>query len=105
MSLGLLVGAGLLSAPATLPDQRVDRDVDQELVDLLCQDSGWVDETFHEIVATSWADPPRGGEVQPVARPRRGGPPGRRAPLTSAVARTQWTARAHGRQRSPPAMA
>lgn len=95
-------GADLLPAPADLPEQLVEREIDEELVDLLCDDAAWLDETFREIVATSWADPPRGGEVRPAARPRRYGAPGRRASRHDGSRRSQWCPRPHRRQRSPP---
>ena len=94
------VGADLLSAPAGLPDE-VER-VDDELVDLLCRDQEWVDETFAEIVATSWDEPPRGGVAPGVARPRRLGPRGPRHPRHDSAALTQWRPLPGRRQRSPP---
>jgi hypothetical protein len=100
-----VVGAGLLSAPATLPEQRPltrERDVDAELVDLLCEDQNWLDTTFREIVAASWSDPPRGGPARQAARPRRFGAPRRRAPRRVGGGRSQWSPRPRGRQRSPP---
>jgi len=94
--------AALLPAPDTLPDQLAARDADDELVDLLCDDPGWLEETFSEIVATSWAEPPRGGSARPAARPRRYGVPTRRAPRHDGDRRSQWCPRPHRRQRSPP---
>jgi hypothetical protein len=38
-----VAGVVLLSAPAAMPEQR---DVDAELVDLLCEDPEWLDATF-----------------------------------------------------------
>lgn len=96
-----VVGAGLLSAPATLPHERAEQ-LDDELVDLLCQDEEWLDETFREIVATSWAEPPRGGTAEPAARPRRSSAPARRAPRHDGNRRSQWCPHPAGRQRSPP---
>lgn len=96
------VGAGLLPAPADLPDQLEVADVDAELVDLLCEDVAWVERTFHDIVATSWAEPPRGGAARPAARPRRHGTPRRRRGQREAARRSQWSGHPRGRQRSPP---
>lgn len=87
--------------PATLPDRR-DVDLDAELVDLLCEDAAWLEETFRDIVAASWAEPPRGGAVPPAARPRRYGTPGPRRLRVHRAAPSQWTASPRGRQRSPP---
>ena len=89
-------------SPVALPDQRDVRDVDEELVDLLCEDETWLEETFRDIVAASWAKPPRGGEARSAARPRRQGSPRSRRARRDVVARSQWTARPGGRQRSPP---
>ncbi len=96
------VGAGLLPAPADLPDQLDARDADAELVDLLCEDGAWLERTFREIVATSWAEPPRGGAVRPAARPRRHGTPRRRNRDRVAARSSQWVGQPRGRQRSPP---
>ena len=98
----LRTGAGSGSAPATLPDQYAGGDVDDELVDLLCDDPAWLDEAFREIVATSWAEPPRGGAARPAARPWRSGVPGPERERGRAVARAQWIVEPSGRQRSPP---
>ena len=95
-------GAVLLSAPATLPDQQAERDVDDELLDLLCEDEAWLEETFREIVATSWAEPPRGGSVWPAARPRRFGETVERGPRHVGSGRSQWFPLPYHRQRSPP---
>lgn len=89
------------TASDTLPVELTE-DVDVELVDLLCDDAGWLDETFREIVATSWAEPPRGGAARQAARPRRYGVPGDRRVRRTAVAESQWFARPTGRGRSPP---
>ncbi len=96
------IGAGLLPAPADLPDQLEARDLDAELVELLCEDGAWLERTFRDIVATSWAEPPRGGAVRPVARPRRHGDPRRRHGRPDAARRSQWVGQPRGRQRSPP---
>lgn len=98
----LRTGAGRGSAPATLPDQYAGGDVDDELVDLLCDDPAWLDEAFREIVAASWAEPPRGGAARLGARPRRNGVPGPQAERGGAVVRAQWIVEPAGRQRSPP---
>ena len=92
---------GSLSASDTLPVE-LPEDVDIELVDLLCDDVGWLDETFREIVATSWAEPPRGGTARPAAHPRRFRPSERRAPRHDGGSRSQWCPRPQRRQRSPP---
>jgi hypothetical protein len=97
-----VAGAGLLSAPATLPDRQTRRDIDDELLDLLCEDEVWLDETFNEIVATSWAEPPRGGTARPAARPRRWSARAGRAPRHDGSRRSQWCPHPHRRQRSPP---
>lgn len=99
--LPVAAGAGLLSAPAALPDERAEQ-LDDELVDLLCQDAGWLDETFNEIVATSWGEPPRGGTAEPAAQPRRPSATTRRAPRHDGVRRSQWCPHPYRRQRSPP---
>lgn len=100
--LPVVPGAVLLSAPGTLPDELAAREVDDELLDLLCDDQEWLDETFAGIVATSWAEPPRGGSAHVAARPRRYGVPARRAPRHDGDRRSQWCPRPHRRQRSPP---
>ncbi len=103
--LPMAAGTVLLSVPATLPDELAggaERGLDDELVDLLCDDQAWLDETFDEIVSTSWTEPPRGGKVQPAAGPRRHGTPGRRASRHGGAARSQWCPRPRRRQRSPP---
>ena len=102
MSEVLVVGAGLLSAPTTLPEQLEVADVDTELVDLLCEDGAWLERTFREIVATSWAEPPRGGSVRPAARPRRFGESVERGPRHVGKGRSQWYPSPYRRQRSPP---
>lgn len=89
-------------SPVALPDQRDVRDVDEELVDLLCEDETWLEETFRDIVASSWAEPPRGGEVRRAARPRRQGRPRPCRADRGAIARSQWVASPRRRQRSPP---
>jgi hypothetical protein len=94
-----VAGVVLLSAPAAVPEQR---DVDAELVDLLCEDPEWLDATFRDIVAASWAEPPRGGPARQAARPRRFGAPRRRVPRRVGVGRSQWCPRPQGRQRAPP---
>ncbi|HSE08113.1 MAG TPA: hypothetical protein VLB29_05565 [Nocardioidaceae bacterium] len=104
---GAVVGAGarparLASALTTPPDELTDQGVVRELVDLLCDDQEWVDEMFADIVATSWAEPPRGGSARPAARPRRFGIPARRFPRRVGTGRSQWVPRPRGRQRSPP---
>lgn len=100
--LPVVPGAVLLSAPGALPDELAAREVDDELLDLLCEDQEWIDETFAGIVATSWAEPPRGGSARAAARPRRYGVPARRAPRHDGDRRSQWCPRPHRRQRSPP---
>ncbi len=95
------IGAGRGSAPAILPEY-VDSDLDDELVDLLCDDRAWLEETFREIVATSWAEPPRGGAARPAAHPRRYGVPSARGERRGTVPGSQWSAQPSGRQRSPP---
>lgn len=97
-----VVGAGPVPAPATLPEEAVGRDLESELVDLLCDDEAWLDETFREIVAASFAEPPRGGSVGPAARPRRFGFASGRVPRHDGICRSQWYPRPHRRQRSPP---
>lgn len=94
--------AVLLSAPATLPERLDERAVDAELLDLLCEDGEWLEETFRGIVATSWVEPPRGGESRLAARPRRHGTRGRRRSERAVPRASQWVARPRGRQRSPP---
>ncbi|HEU4512086.1 MAG TPA: hypothetical protein VFR87_03175 [Nocardioidaceae bacterium] len=96
------VGAGLLPAPADLPEQLEERDLDAELVELLCEDGAWVEQTFRDIVATSWAEPPRGGAVRKAARPGRNGAPRRRHGRRDAARGSQWVGQPRGRQRSPP---
>jgi hypothetical protein len=97
-----VAGVGPLSAPTPLPEQLEVADVDTELVDLLCEDGAWLERTFREIVATSWAEPPRGGSVRPAARPRRQGVPRRRH--KGASRSSQWARQPRGRQRSPPVL-
>jgi hypothetical protein len=95
-------GTDLLPAPATLPGEEVSRDLDQELLDLLCEDAEWVEETFQEIVATSEDPPSRSGASPLAARPRRQPPvpSGRRLPAERAEG--QWSPAPYCRQRSPP---
>jgi hypothetical protein len=95
-------GAGCGPAPVTLPEAPAAEDLDRELVDLLSEDPGWVDETFREIVATSWAEPPRGGAARSDARPRRFGVPRRGVARRDGSGRSQWCPRPQGRQRAPP---
>ena len=89
-------------APAAVPDEATEQEVDRELVDLLCDDPTWLEETFRDIVATSWDEPPRGGSSRSSARPRRYGVPARRTQGRSRGGRSQWWPAPHGRQRSPP---
>jgi hypothetical protein len=96
------VGADLLPASTVIPAERTERDVDRELVDLLCADAQWVEETFRDIVAASWDEPPRGGAAPLSARPRRFGSPSRRGRRRGAAAGSQWRPAPHSRQRSPP---
>jgi hypothetical protein len=97
-----VVGAGAVPAPATLPDRPDVVDVDAELVDLLCEDEDWLEETFRDIVAASWAGPPPPGTVRPAAGPRRHHLTGRRREGHHAGRGSQWTAPRWCRQRSPP---
>jgi hypothetical protein len=96
------VGVDLLPAPTVTPGERTERDVDRELVDLLCADAQWVEETFRDIVAASWDEPPRGGAAPLSARPRRSGRPSRRGRRRGAAAGSQWWPAPRSRQRSPP---
>jgi hypothetical protein len=100
-----VVGAGPVPAPATQPEEALGRDVEGELVDLLCDDEAWLDEAFREIVAASFTEPPRGGSVGPSARPRRFGFASCRAPRHDGISRSQWCSCPHCRQRSPPRLA
>ena len=97
-----VVGVGLLSAPATLPERIDGVDADHELVDLLCADPGWVDAMFREIVAASWADPPRDGPAGQTGRPRRRPPTPHPGVRRRGPGEDQWRPRTQGRQRSPP---
>jgi len=96
-------GVDLLPAPAAVPEEEaIEEEVDRELVDLLCDDPVWLDETFRDIVATSWDEPPRGGWSRNSARPRRYGVSSRRVPRRGRHGRSQWWPSPHHRQRSPP---
>ena len=94
--------AGVVPAPATLPDRLDVDDVDAGLVDLLCEDERWLEETFRDIVATSWAGSPPRGTVRPAAGPRRHHVPAHCGEARQAEPASQWTAPAWCRQRSPP---
>jgi hypothetical protein len=96
------VGVGPASAPATLPDPGTDADLSAELVDLLCEDEAWLEETFRDIVATSWAAPPHGGGARAAGGPRRHGPPDRSRSRRNDTGMSQWTASPRRRQRAPP---
>jgi hypothetical protein len=102
MSPGRVAGEDLLSGPATLPKRIDGAELHAELVDLLCEDDVWLEQTFRDIVATSWAAPPGGATVRPAARPRRHGSPGRRTRCRHARRASQWTAAPDHTERSPP---
>jgi hypothetical protein len=103
MSPSNATGARLQAAPATLPEvdePRPEQDVDRELLDLLCDDPEWLDETFRELVSTSWPLPPRAGRHHAYPRPRRRA--GRRGAARGFSRGEQWRRAAYRRQRSPP---
>ncbi|MFZ5845842.1 MAG: hypothetical protein ACOYX5_00490 [Actinomycetota bacterium] len=90
------------AAPTPVAPARDPARVDDELLDLLCADPAWVDETFWEIVAADRADPPGGDPPALSARPRRSSRRQRATTRRPGVGRSQWAAHPRGRQRSPP---